>query len=203
MIKKNFYAMKKYFVIIIVSLLCVSSSLYASDKARGTFLAIGVGPRIPAFDFNNTTMLGYGFNVEIAYTNNEYLPFFLFGKVGFEQFPGAQSFYQVSNYSQFSTSLLPLSFGARYYFSPILQNVVLILPSIEVSANLTVFQKLHQFKVTSGKNNFLEEGSKVGFSIGVGASMFLVEMLASYNYLQNNQYLSIDMKVRLPLYVSF
>ncbi len=195
--------MKKYFVIIIVSLFCISSSLYASDKARGTFLAIGVGPRIPAFDFNNTTMLGYGFNVEIAYTNNEYLPLFLFGKVGFEQFPGAQSFYQVSNYSQFSTSLLPLSFGARYYFSPILQNVVLILPSIEVSANLTVFQKLHQFKVSSGKNNFLEEGSKVGFSIGVGASMFLVEMLASYNYLQNNQYLSIDMKVRLPLYVSF
>ncbi|MDP3150960.1 MAG: hypothetical protein Q8N83_17720 [Ignavibacteria bacterium] len=195
--------MKKYFVIVIVSLICFSSSLYASDKARGTFLAIGVGPRIPAFDFNNTTMLGYGFNVEIAYTNNEYLPLFLFGKVGFEQFPGAQSFYQVSNYSQFSTSLLPLAFGARYYFSPILQNVVLILPSIEVSANLTVFQKLHQFKVSSGKNNFLEEGSKVGFSVGVGASMFLVEMLASYNYLQNNQYLSIDMKVRLPLYVSF
>lgn len=195
--------MKKYLVLIIVCIFCVSSALHGSDKARGTFLAIGVGPRIPAFDFNNTTMLGYGFNVEIAYTNNEYLPLFLFGRVGFEQFPGAQSFYQVSTYSHFSTSLLPLSFGARYYFSPILQNVVLILPSIEVSANLTVFQKLHQFKVSSGKNNFLEEGSKVGFSVGVGASMFLVEMLASYNYLQNNQYLSIDMKVRLPLYVSF
>lgn len=80
---------------------------------------------------------------------------------------------------------------------------MLILPNIEISANLTVFQKLHQFKVSSGKNNFLEEGSKLGFSIGVGASMFLVEMLASYNYLQNNQYLSLDMKVRLPLYVSF
>jgi len=195
--------MKKYFVILTVSFLCITSALYASDKARGTFLAVGVGPRIPAFDFSSTTMLGYGFNVEIAYTNNEYIPVFLFGKVGFEQFPGAQSFYQVSTYSHFSTSLLPLSFGARYYFSPILQNVVLILPSVEVTANLTVFQKLHQFKVASGKNNFLEEGSKVGFSIGVGASMFLVEMLASYNYLQNNQYLSIDMKVRLPLYVSF
>jgi len=195
--------MKKYFVILTVCIASFVSVVHASDKARGTFLAIGVGPRVPTFDFQNTTMLGYGFNVEIAYTNNEYLPFFLFGKVGFEQFPGAQSFYQVSTYSHFSTSLLPLSFGARYYLSPILQNVVLILPSIEVSANLTVFQKLHQFKVSSGKNNFLEEGSKLGFSIGVGASMFIVEMLASYNYLQNNQYLSLDMKVRLPLYVSF
>ncbi|MFA4923754.1 MAG: hypothetical protein WC557_06135 [Ignavibacteriaceae bacterium] len=195
--------MKKYFIILSVCLICFTSATFSSDKARGTFLAIGVGPRIPAFDFNNTTMLGYGFNVEVAYTNNEYLPLFLFGKVGFEQFPGAQSFYQVSNYSQFSTSLLPLSFGARYYLSPILQNVVLILPSIEISANFTVFQKLHQFKVSSGKNNFLEEGSKLGFSVGVGASMFLLEMLASYNYLQNNQYLSFDMKVRLPLYVSF
>jgi hypothetical protein len=195
--------MKKYFIILTLCLLCFASANYASDKARGTFLAIGVGPRIPAFDFNSTTMIGYGFNVEVAYTNNEYLPLFFFGKVGFEQFPGAQSFYQVSTYSHFSTTLLPLSFGARYYLSPILQNIVLILPSIEVSANLTVFQKLHQFKVSSGKNNFLEEGSKLGFSVGVGASMFLVEMLASYNYLQNNQYLSFDMKVRLPLYVSF
>ena len=195
--------MKKYFIILTISLLTFAPTEHASDKARGTFLAVGFGPRLPAFDFNSTTMLGYGFNVEIAYTNNEYLPIFLFGKVGFEQFPGAQSFYQTSTYSHFSTSLLPLSFGARYYFSPILQNIVLILPNIEISANLTVFQKLHQFKVSSGKNNFLEEGSKLGFSIGVGASMFLVEMLASYNYLQNNQYLSLDMKVRLPLYVSF
>ncbi|MFA6596278.1 MAG: hypothetical protein WCS69_01035 [Ignavibacteriaceae bacterium] len=195
--------MKKYFIILAVCLLTYTSAIYASDKARGTFLAIGVGPRIPTFDFNNTTMLGYGFNVEIAYTNNEYLPLFLFGKVGFEQFPGAQSFYQVSTYSQFSTSLLPLSFGARYYLSPILQNIVLILPYVEVATNLTVFQKLHQFKIESGKNNFLEGGSKLGFSVGVGASMFLVEMLASYNYLHNNQYLSFDMKVRLPLYVSF
>lgn len=195
--------MKKYFIILTVSLICFTSANYASDKARGTFLAIGVGPRIPTFDFNNTTMLGYGFNVEVAYTNNEYLPLFLFGKVGFEQFPGAQSFYQASNYSQFSTSLIPLSFGARYYLSPILQNVVFILPCIEISANLNVFQKLHQFKISSGKNNYLEEGSKLGFSVGVGASMFLLEMLASYNYLQNNQYLSFDMKVRLPLYVSF
>jgi len=195
--------MKRTFLIISILLISAASVVNASDKARGTFLAIGVGPRIPAFDFKNTTMLGYGFNVEIAYTNNEYLPVFLFGKVGFEQFPGAQSFYQVSDYSQFSTSLLPISFGARYYLAPILENVVLILPSIEVSANLTVFQKLHQFKVSSGKNNFLEEGSKVGLSVGIGASMFLLEMLASYNYLQNNQYLSLDMKVRLPLYVSF
>jgi len=194
--------MKKHFILFIFSILSFSLANYASDKARGTFLAVGVGPRIPAFDFNNTTMLGYGFNVEIAYTNNEYLPLFLFGKAGFEQFPGAQSFYQASNYSHFSTSFLPLSFGARYYLAPILKNIVLIIPNIEVAANITVFQKLHQFKISSGKNNFLEEGSKLGFSVGVGASMFLVEMLASYNYLQNNQYLSFDMKVRLPLYVS-
>ncbi len=195
--------MKKYFIILVVSIASLTSVVHPSDKARGTFLALGVGPRIPTFDFQNTTMLGYGFNVEIAYTNNEYLPVFLFGKVGFEQFPGAQSFYQVSTYSHFSTSLLPLSFGARYYLAPILQNVVIILPSIEFAATLTVFQKLHQFKVTSGKNNFLEEGSKLGFTVGVGASMFLIEMLASYNYLENNQYISLDMKVRLPLYVSF
>lgn len=110
--------MKKYFIILTISLLTFAPTEHASDKARGTFLAVGVGPRLPAFDFNSTTMLGYGFNVEIAYTNNEYLPIFLFGKVGFEQFPGAQSFYQTSTYSQFFYKFITAFFrGSLLFFT--------------------------------------------------------------------------------------
>lgn len=173
-----------------------------SDKARGMFFSVAVGPRIPIGEFSNNSVLGYGFNLELSYADNELLPFFLFGKIGFEQFPGSQNLYQISDYSSFSTSALPLSFGARYYFAPILENFVVILPSIEFMTHLTIMQKLHQFKSSLGKADFIEEGTKLGFTAGISASMFILEILASYTYYKNNQYLGFDLKVRLPLYVS-
>lgn len=172
------------------------------DKARGVFIAFDVGPRLPLGYFENSTDLGYGFDVEIAYTDNEYLPFFIFGKIGFEQFPGSQQYYEITDYSNYSTNMLPVNLGLRYYFKPLVENVVLFMPIVEVSANYAYFQKLHQFKIASGKSNYLEDISKFGFSAGAGLSMFMMEIVASYNYYQSNQYLSVDLKVRLPLYIN-
>lgn len=165
-------------------------------------MAFGVGPRVPMGVFAERVLLGYGFNLEISYTDNEYLPVFLFGSVGFEQYPGSQDYYQGSEYSQYSTNLLPFHLGGRIYLPALVENIVLILPLIEVSASLTVFQNSHEFKASSLRNNFIEDGSKGGFSIGAGASMFLMEALASYHWYKDNQYLSFDLKVRIPLFVS-
>ena len=194
--------MKKLIIVLLLVLSGNLFNLHSSDKARGIFSALGVGPRVPVGNFSDKVLVGYGFNMELSYTDNAYLPFFLFGKIGFEQYPGAQDFYQRTDYSHFSTSLLPVSVGARYYLPPILENIVIVIPLIEASASLTVYQELHEFKPQSLKNNYLEDGIKPGFCIGVGASMFLLEVLASYNYLNDNQFLSVDLKIRLPLYVS-
>ncbi len=172
------------------------------DKARGVFIAFAVGPRLPINYFANSTDLGYGFNVEVAYTDDEYLPFFVFAKVGFDQFPGSQVFYEATDYSNYSTNMLPVSLGVRYYFKPLVENIVLFMPIVEVSADYAYFQKLHQFKLSSGKSNYIEGNSKIGFSAGVGLSMFMMEILASYNFYQTNQFLSVDLKVRLPLYIN-
>ncbi len=174
-----------------------------SDKAQGFFIAFGVGPRLPLSSFSNSTDLGYGLNVEFSYTDTDVLPFFVFTKVGFETYPGSRSFYQATDYSNFSTNILPVHFGVRHYFSPILQNIVLLIPMVELSAAYTYYQKLHEFKPGSGRSNFTEDSSKFGFSVGGGFSMFLMEIAANYNYFQSNQFISVDLKVRLPLFISF
>ena len=195
--------MKRFFTLFLIVL---PSFLFAQkgpvDKARGIFIAFGVGPRLPLNYFANSTDLGYGFNIEISYTDNEYLPVFLFGKIGFDQYPGSQSFYETSDYSNYSTNALPLAVGARYYFPPLIKSIVLLMPVVEASADYTYYQKLHQFKLATGKSNYLENTSKFGFSTGVGVSMFMLEILASYNYFQTNQFISIDLRVRLPLYIN-
>lgn len=174
----------------------------AADKARGIFLAFGVGPRLPIGDFANASELGYGFNFEISYTDNEYLPIFLFAKAGFETYPGSQSFYQGSEYSNFSTNAIPLNIGIRFYYKPIVESVILLIPMAEASVQYNYFSKLHQFKPTSGRANYNEDNGKLGISVGGGFSMFMMEILATYNYFQTNQYVSVDLKVRLPLYIN-
>ena len=194
--------MRKTILILIFGFSLAFAQKGPIDKARGLFIAFGVGPRLPINYFANSSDLGYGFNVELSYTDDEYLPIFLFGKIGFDQFPGSQEYYETSDLSNYSTNALPINLGARYYFPPLVENIVLFMPIVEVSFDYTYFQKLHQFKAASGKSNYLEDISKFGFSVGTGLSMFMMEVLASYNYFQTNQYFSVDLKVRLPLYIS-
>lgn len=172
------------------------------QSAKGVFLAFGVGPRFPLGTLANRSNPGYGFNAELAYTNDEYLPVFLFLKAGIENFPGSQDFYMSSAYSNYSTMAVPVNFGIRYYFPPIIKSQVIIIPLLEMSANYGYYRILNEFKAGSGKNNFTQNKSRIGFSAGAGLSVFMMEILASYNYFESDQYLSVDLKVRFPIYIN-
>lgn len=197
--------MKNIFLLFIV--LSTLSISYAenppAEKARGLFISFGVGPRLPINYFSNSSDLGYGFNIEFSYTDNEYLPFFLFTKIGYEQFPGSQDFYKITDYTNFSTTAIPINLGIRYYFAPLLENVVLFMPVVEVSAAYMYLEKLNEFKPTANKANYTETTSKIGISAGVGISMFMMEIIANYNFFQTNQFIGIDLRVRLPLFISY
>ena len=174
-----------------------------SSRATGFFIAFGVGPRIPLGEFSNTTDIGYGLNVEFSYTDNEFLPVFLFANLGYEQYPGSQSYFQETDYSNYHTNSIPVNIGARYYFAPLLENIVLLMPIVQASASYSYYETLYEFDQNSGKNSYLDKESKFGFSAGAGVSMFMMELLATYNYMLSNQFISVELKVRIPLYMSF
>lgn len=196
----------KNIAILFFVFLCIGLS-YAQttspDKAQGFFLSFGVGPRVPVLDFSDRCDLGYGFNIEFSYADSDVLPLFLFATIGFEQYPGSQDFYKETDYSNFHTNSLPVTLGTRYYFSPLIDDIILLMPLVQISANFNYYEKLHQFKSGSGRNNFLEDETKFGFSTGAGVSMFLMEILTSYNFYDRNQFVSFDLKVRIPLFIKF
>jgi hypothetical protein len=173
-----------------------------SDKARGIFISFGVGPRLPLGTFADRSDLGYGFNVELSYTNNEYLPIFFFAKAGFEQFPGSNDFYRATEYSNYSVYSFPFNGGIRYYFSPLFENIVLFMPVAEVSVSFNYYRILHEFTTESGRSNYTEEISKLGITGGLGISMFMMEILATYSYFDSNQSIGADLRIRLPLYIN-
>jgi opacity protein-like surface antigen len=198
---------KKMNISILLLILVLSGNVFSQttspNKAQGFFLAVGVGPRIPVMEFSDQSDLGYGFNLEFSYADSDVLPLFLFVTIGYEQYPGSQEYYKETDYSNFHTNSVPITLGGRYYFSPLLENIFLFMPLLQASINFNYYEKLHQFKSDSGRNNFLEDKSKFGFSAGAGVSMFMMEILTSYNYYELNQFISIDLKVRIPLFITF
>ena len=174
-----------------------------SSKATGFFVAFGVGPRMPLGDFSKTADIGYGLNVEFSYTDNEFLPVFLFANVGYEQYPGSQKYFQETEYSNYHTNALPVNIGARYYFAPLLDNIVLLMPIVQASASYTYSHTLIEYDDGIRTPDRTEEDNKFGFTVGAGVSMFMMELIASYNYLPSNQFVSVDLKVRIPLYINF
>jgi hypothetical protein len=193
----------KYFLLLI---LILQGSAFAdkppASKAVGVFLAAGVGARLPIGDFSNSTDLGYGLNIEASYTDSDHLPFFIFARLGYEQFPGSQDFYQGTDYSNYSTTIIPVSLGLRYYFSPLVESVVLLMPIVEGSVSYTYFEVLNEFKTDAGRSNYREDLWKFGGTVGAGLSMFILEIMANYTYYESNQYLSFNLNVRLPLFVN-
>jgi len=191
---------------ILIFLLILPSFLIAeklpASKAEGVFIAVGVGPRLPVGSFSSSTDLGYGLNLELSYTDSDYLPFFAFGRIGLEQYPGSQEFYQGTDYSNLSTRSIPIQLGVRFYLSPLFDDIVPLIPVLELAASYSYIQKLHEFKIGSGRTNFKEDISAFGGSAGFGISMFLLEIMASYNYYKSNQYFAFNLNVRLPLLIN-
>ena len=141
------------FLIILFQSILFAGNLPAS-KAEGVFIAVGVGPRLPIGSFSNSTDLGYGLNLELSYTDTDFLPFFIFGKIGLEQYPGSQDFYQGTDYSNLSTRSIPVQVGIRYFLSPLFDDVIPLIPVLEVAASYSYIQKLHEFKNQFRENKF-------------------------------------------------
>ncbi len=190
----------KIFVCFLVFTLTTAAQGFQLGEAKGLFFSVSVGPRFPIGDFADNQNIGVGGDVALSYTDNKFLPVFFYGKLGYQHYPGRQNFYQISDYSSFSSNVFLVELGTRYYFKPIFDDAVLLMPIVEGGISFAYFEKLHQYKLGLGKDDFIEEVFKTGFHIGAGFSMFLLDVIGYYNYFHNNQYISIDLKIRIPIY---
>lgn len=194
--------MKKYFLIFLLFSVSIYAQVPELGQAKGLFMGVGVGPRVPIGKFADVQNLGIGFDFTFSYTDNKVIPVFIYSSIGYEHYPGRQDFYKVSQYSSFSTNVVTMKLGARYYLPPLLNEGVLLMPVIEAGATFALYEKFHQFKLSAGRNNFTEDNFKTGFHAGIGVSMFIMDAIISYNYLKDSQYISFDLRIRIPIFAT-
>lgn len=198
--------MKKYLLILFLTFTAfvnvnAQNSQFKMGQAKGLFLGVGIGPRIPVGEFDERQTLGVGFKVRFSYSDNILMPFFLYANVGYQHFPGDQDFYKKSDYSSFSSDVITASTGVRFYFPPVLENFAILMPVIDAGISLSYYEMLHQFKVDSNKGNFTQDNTKFGFQVGGGISMFLLDVMAHYNYYHDNQFVSVNLVINIPIYI--
>lgn len=193
--------MKKFLLIFILLVSVSSAQSLKFGEAKGLFMAVGVGPKFPIGNFGDRCNIGVGFDVTLSYTDNLFLPVFLYTSLGYQHYPGRQDLYKTSDYSSFSSNVLTLAAGVRYYFPPLLENVVLLMPIADAGLEFGYFENFHQFKLDTNKPSYVEQKGKFGFQIGGGFSMFILDVITYYNYLPNNAYISFVIKANIPIFV--
>ncbi|MBD3410837.1 MAG: hypothetical protein GF419_11595 [Ignavibacteriales bacterium] len=172
-----------------------------ASRAQGAFFGVNLGPRLPVGLFANQASIGGAMDLELSYTDTDFFPFFLYGRIGYRYFPGDQEYYQSTDHTHFSASYIPVQLGIRSFFEPITSEFFL-LPVVEASGSAILYQELRQYDPLSGKADDNDEGIGYGFSIGVGASMYVLEAVVIYEFFNGNQAAGFDLRARIPLYVS-
>ncbi len=195
--------MKKIILLILLFSVSAQAQLLKLGQAKGLFMSVGVGARIPIFTFSDRFKIGSGLDVTLSYGDNEILPVFFYARLGYQHHPGKQEFYSISDYSSISSSVLLLDGGIRFYFPPIIRNYVILMPVVEGGFALSNWSNLHQFKNSTNKPDINENITKAGFQIGGGFSMFLMDVMLTYNFFPDNQFLSLDLRVRIPIFVQY
>lgn len=188
------------FLMILIGL--TNAQSFKLGEVRGLFMDLGVAPKIPLGEFAETHNLGVGVSVTFSYTDNFKLPIFFYTKFEYNHFPGNQNYYKGSAHSGISSNMLSVNPGIRFYLKPLLENVVILMPVIEAGGTFIYTTTANQFKIDSGKANFTDESTKYGLHIGAGVSMFLLDVMGYYTFLNDNQYMSFDLKIRIPIYLT-
>jgi hypothetical protein len=191
---------------ILLLILLFSSAVAAQfrfGEAKGLFMSVGVGPRFPIDSFSDTRNFGEGIDVTLSYTDNRLLPVFFYTTIGYQHYPGKLDFYRNSDYSSFACNMLTVSPGIRYYFPPLIENVFLLMPILDAGIHFGYIENLHDFKIDTNKESFIEDFGRWGFHFGAGFSMFFLDVITYYNFLPDYQYISFDLKVNIPIFVSF
>ncbi len=193
--------MKRIVVLILLLNGFVIAQGFQLGEARGLFVSVGVGPKIPIGNFSATNNLGIGFDFTFSYTDNQYSPLFFDLKLGYQNFPGSTKMYKTTDYASFATSEFLIMPAIKFYFPPFITDEILIMPVAHVGPSMGVIFNTHVFKTTSGKTNYDETLTKFGFHIGGGISMFFLEGVLSYHFLPDYQVISLDLRVQIPLFV--
>lgn len=192
--------LKLFILLLLLVTTSISSQGLSLGQAKGLFFSLGIGPKIPVGEFSATNGIGIGLDVTFSYADNKILPLFFYTKLGYQHYPASNNLINSSDYASYMTNEYLILPGIRYYFKPIIEDEILLMPIAEIGASFGVFSNSHVFKSNANTDNYKETLTKLGFHVGGGFSMFLLETTLNYYFFKDNHSLSLDLRIQIPIF---
>lgn len=196
----RFRKLKEILLFLVLLTTIVSAQGLSLGEARGLFFSLGVGPKIPIGEYSVKNGLGIGADITFSYTDNKILPVFFYTKLGYHHYPIANDLPKKSDYSSYMTNEYLILPGIRFYFVPMIEDEILLMPIAEVGVSIGFFNNSHIFKIDSNRKNYDETLTKFGFHVGGGFSMFLLETTLNYYFFPDYHSISLDLRIQIPIF---
>ncbi len=163
----------------------------ANPKPSGIFIAPTLGFDVPLRDFYNNSKYSISYGVKLEYASISIYPLVVFGKIEFQKYQGSDAFKTLNFLNSMETKIT--SFGGGIY--------VLLNKYLRSNFTMPFFAgEISSYSVTRVLSPDIEipgikkTDTKIVYSAGLGFTLYIFDIITSYNF--GNEYSSLSIKTQ-------
>lgn len=175
----------------------IKTYVSSNPKPGGIFITPMAGFEFPMSEFANNSDYAISYGARLEYASISIYPIVIFGQFQFQNHPGSDAFRTQNLLNSMETQIT--SYGGGVY----------ILLNKYLKSNFTMPFLIADFKLSSVKRILSPEieiegikttDSKFVFSAGFGFTLYIFDIITSYNFAQEYSTLSIKTQFRIPVF---
>lgn len=163
----------------------------SNPKPSGIFIAPTVGFDVPMRDFGTNSKSSVSFGVKIEYASISIYPIVIFGKYESQKYQGSDAFRTLYILNSMDTKITSIGGGVYVLLNKYLKSnftmpfLVGEISSYSVKRLLSPTIEIPGIKATD---------SKIVYSAGLGFTLYIFDIITSYNF--GNEYSSLSIKTQ-------
>jgi hypothetical protein len=168
----------------------------SNPKPAGIFIAPTLGFNLPMKELRNNSTYSVSYGVKLEYASISIYPVVVFAKMEFQKYPGSDAFRTLNLLNSMETKITTFGGGVYILLNKYLKSnftmpfLVGEVSSYNVKRTISPDTPIDGIKVTD---------SKVVFGAGIGFTLYIFDIITSYNFGSEYSSLSIKTQFHYPI----
>ncbi|MFZ4590628.1 MAG: hypothetical protein ACOYN6_06495 [Ignavibacteria bacterium] len=168
----------------------------SNPKPAGIFIAPLLGFDVPMSELRNNSKYSVSYGIKLEYASISIYPIVVFGKVEFQKYPGSDAFRTANLLNSMETKVTSFGGGVYILLNKYLKSnftmpfLVGEVCSYNVKRTISPDTPIEGIKATD---------SKVVFGAGLGFTLYIFDIITSYNFGSEYSALSIKTQFHFPV----
>jgi hypothetical protein len=168
----------------------------SNPKPSGIFVAPILGFDVPMREFADNSSYSVAYGVKLEYASISIYPVVLFGKFELKKYPGSDAFKTLNLLSSMDTKVTSVGFGFYILLNKYLKSNFTMpffvgeINSLSIKRTISPERTIDGIKTTD---------TKLVFGAGLGFTLYIFDIITSYNFGGEYSSLSIKTQFHFPL----